>query len=299
MGSTRFTTKALPIRQLRLDGDTRGRVDQDREVILEYAALMEAGVQFPPVVAFFDGENYWLVDGFHRWHAANRANIDKLPCEVRKGTLVDARWFSYSANKAHGLRRTTADKRRATIAALKHPNGAKLSDNQIAEHVGVSDKTVTKYRAELESASEIPKVTERTGRDGKTYDTSNIGKAKAAEPEPEAAPTLSVHRKADGPLRWAHKPETVESKSQDAEPESATVVCPYCGNHEADEDGDCTKCHEPEVVKAKPKANRHLRTIRREAEALWKWAENGNHGAATEYARRILAALDALEAADE
>lgn len=66
-------------------------------------------------------------------------------------------------------------------AALKHANGAKLSDNQIAEHVGVSHATVIKYRKELETTCQIDKSPARTGRDGRTIDTSNIGKAKKKE----------------------------------------------------------------------------------------------------------------------
>ena len=47
-----------------------------------------------------------------------------------------------------------------------------MSDRAIAEYVGVSDRMVAKYRAE------------RAGRDGRTIDTANIGKAKADSPEP-------------------------------------------------------------------------------------------------------------------
>ena len=55
-----------------------------------------------------------------------------------------------------------------------------MSDNQIAEHVGVSDKTVAKYRED--ATSEIPKIKTRTvTRGGTTYeqDTANIGKSGA------------------------------------------------------------------------------------------------------------------------
>jgi hypothetical protein len=63
---------------------------------------------------------------------------------------------------------------------LKHPNGAGQSDSKIAAHVGVSDKTVAKYRQQLEATSEIPKSTARAGADGRTITTANIGKSSAA-----------------------------------------------------------------------------------------------------------------------
>ena len=64
--------------------------------------------------------------------------------------------------------------------ALAHERGAKLSDRQIAEHVGVDQKTVLKYRAEMESSEEIPQIETRTVRRGDQeyeQDTTNVGAA--------------------------------------------------------------------------------------------------------------------------
>src|SRR5688500_4610428 len=59
---------------------------------------------------------------------------------------------TYAANKGQetvGLRRTNEDKRRAVEAALRHPKAAKLSDRQIAEHVGVSHDMVNRLRKSI------------------------------------------------------------------------------------------------------------------------------------------------------
>lgn len=71
------------------------------------------------------------------------------------------------------------------MAALRHPKGAKLSDRQIAEHCGVSHATVIKIRAELESTGQIDQSPTRTGRDGRTINVANIGKASATPAEVE------------------------------------------------------------------------------------------------------------------
>ena len=73
---------------------------------------------------------------------------------------IDAQWASLAANKDHGLRRSQADKRRAIRRALKQREEEK-PNTKIAEHVGCDDKTVAKYRRELESSSEFPKMKER------------------------------------------------------------------------------------------------------------------------------------------
>jgi hypothetical protein len=55
---------------IRLDGDTQPRAELDPEVRRAYEDCYRAGVAMPPVIVFFDGKDYWLVDGFHRWFAA-------------------------------------------------------------------------------------------------------------------------------------------------------------------------------------------------------------------------------------
>ena len=166
----------LELDKIRADGGTQPRASVDIVVIAEYAADMTDGAKFPPVTVFDDGSDHWLADGFHRYEAAKIVDgCRSIGADVRQGTVEDAKWFAYGANKSHGLRRSNEDKARAVVAALKHPSGTTLSDSQIARHVGVSVTTVGKYRVELETAFQIGKVTERRGSDGKTYRISNIG----------------------------------------------------------------------------------------------------------------------------
>lgn len=178
--------KRLRLDQLRLDGDTQPRVELDRDVIKEYQEAYVSNATMPPLTVFYDGADYWLADGFHRWHAARKASVDKVSCDLKRGTLEDARWFSYAANQTHGIRRSNLDKQKAVKAALLHPNGAKLSDSAIAEHIGVSHTMVGKYRAELEATCKVCKSDDRIGRDGRTTNTSKVGRAaKNTEPKDE------------------------------------------------------------------------------------------------------------------
>ena len=168
--------RRLQIGAISLTGDTQPRVNLDPELVADYEACYRAGIAMPPIDVYFDGETYFLTDGFHRWHGARNAGLEEINCKVHHGSLPDARWASYAANQTHGQRRSNADKRKAVLAALRHPNGAKMSDHQIAEHVGVDHKTVSAWRAELESTREIPQSEKRTGRDGRTINTSKIGR---------------------------------------------------------------------------------------------------------------------------
>ncbi|HOD84217.1 MAG TPA: ParB N-terminal domain-containing protein [Phycisphaerae bacterium] len=191
----------LPLKKIRLDGGTQTRARIHNDILDEYAEDMKAGSPFPPLIVFHDGRDYWLGDGFHRWGAAAQLGLDSIECEIRQGTMADAQWYSFSANKTNGMRRTNDDKVRAVKSALRHCKGER-SNIEIARHVGVDDHTVAKYRQELVAAgesiaaaissrasSEIPKMRQESSpgeparvvtRKGKTYQmkVGRIGKAK-------------------------------------------------------------------------------------------------------------------------
>jgi uncharacterized ParB-like nuclease family protein len=187
----------LPISSIRVDGGTQPRATINLQTVSDYMNDMAGGAEFPPVDVFYDGSNYWLADGFHRIKAAEKSGRDEIACEVLQGTQQDAQWYSFGANKGNGLRRTNQDKQRAVKAALQHPGGASLSDVQIAAHIGVSDQMVRNHRRRMEPTSKDLKSKRRQGRDGRTINVANIGKASAPsrtssrQPLPES-PAIEV-----------------------------------------------------------------------------------------------------------
>jgi len=257
--------RSLPIDSLSLIGDTQPRAEIDQDVVAEYAELMEAGAKFPPIVVFTDGATYWVADGFHRYWAIRRLKREKIDCEVHQGTVEDARWYSYSANQTHGLRRSNEDKRKAVLAALRHPKGAKLSDGKLAEHVGVSQPFVSKVRRESETTQNNFESPTRTGRDGRTIDTANIGRKRdkqtgigaavcdAFDVTPDQlALALAIQHSGHQDLIDAVDKGKMELGEAVAEVQRRrpSPTCPNCGSHEVDEDGDCLKCREPGVAPA-------------------------------------------------
>jgi hypothetical protein len=185
--------EAIASANLRLDGGTQPRTALNMAVVEDYSTAMGAGAQFPPVMVFYDGADYWLADGFHRVKAASAASRDTIECEVRQGRLEDAQWYSFGANKTNGLRRTNRDKCRAVESALTHPKGFGLSDRQIGNHIGVDHKTVGAWRAKLQSTGEIPQSKMRTGSDGRTIKTAKIGKSAPVARHNPAPPPQTTH----------------------------------------------------------------------------------------------------------
>ena len=202
-------TDSIRLDQIRTDGGTQPRAAIDFEAVDDYTDAMAAGMKFPPVIVFCDGESYWLADGFYRVKAADQAGLDEIACEIHQGTQQDAQWYSFSANKTNGLRRTNDDKGRAVQAALLHPLSAGLSDRQIAQHVGVDHTTVLRWREKLGASGALHQIDTRTAaRHGKKYEmkVEKIGRSAApvSPPEPAAAwcPRLSRLCKqiAEGPV---------------------------------------------------------------------------------------------------
>ena len=188
--------KEIPIELIRTDGGTQIRTCATfQSKVDEYALAMGEGDQFPPLVVFWDGENYWLADGFHRLEACNiYMQARDLPgldidCEVLEGTRRDAILYACGANAEHGLPRTNADKRNAVVTLLRNPltsqdeNGVLWSDRAIARICKVDHKFVGKIRAEAVTG-DIPSERAYTNKHGgkSTMNTVNIG-AKAAQPE--------------------------------------------------------------------------------------------------------------------
>ena len=174
----------IPISAIRLDGGTQSRALLQDGIINEYAAALEDGASFPPVVLFYDGSDHWLADGFHRVRAYLFAGRDTIPADVRQGTRRDAILYSVGANEAHGLRRTNDDKRRAVLTLLNDAEWAKWSDREIARRCNVSDKTVASLRPVTADFRSERTYTTKHGTTA-TMNTSAIGKTAPEKTEPK------------------------------------------------------------------------------------------------------------------
>jgi hypothetical protein len=178
----RECTRLVELELIRKDGDTQARSSLDVFTIEEYKELMKAGVRFPPVKASFDGESYWLTDGFHRVVAAELCGLAQIEAIVEPGTLDDARWRSYAANSSHGMRRTRIDVEGVVMKALRHARSKHLSNNQLAQHLGIPESTLRRLRKKLSSphGEDSVRIAARAGR---TYyiKTAAIGKRSATE----------------------------------------------------------------------------------------------------------------------
>ena len=170
----------ISLEKIIINGGTQSRDKIDENVVADYADAMLAGAEFPPLEVFHDGVSYWLADGFHRYFAAKRAKSPGFKCNLHEGTLRDAILFSFGANKAHGLQRSAATKRKIVTAMLSDLEWQDWSDRDIAVKCGFSHTFVSAVRKELGKA----KSTTTFNRMGKVV-TRKDPEKKQIDPVPE------------------------------------------------------------------------------------------------------------------
>jgi len=166
---------------LTIDSSLQARTALDLALVAEYAEAMQAGAQFPAVVAFQAGAGpAYLADGFHRVKAAEEAELDVLcRVEVVADAYQAAFEFSLGANARHGLRRSNSDKRRSIERALRNEHTRRRSNRDLARLCAVDEKTIRNARAAL--SAENPQIAgdgvREVERNGTKYemDTSGIG----------------------------------------------------------------------------------------------------------------------------
>jgi hypothetical protein len=181
--------KTLNLAVLRLDGDTQARLALSQEKVQEYAEKMQDGEDFRPIDAFFDGSDYWLADGFHRYFATKANKKTAIAVTVHNGTLEDAQLFAFAANKGHGLHMLASDIRHCIVRMLEHPVWGGWTNAAIAKHVGTSKMTVGRVKTAMSEPEESTekKYVNKHGQES-TIDTTKLrtNKAKPAPtPEPE------------------------------------------------------------------------------------------------------------------
>ena len=184
--------KKLNLLTIKIDGGTQARVSLNQDVVKEYAESMREGDVFPPVTVFFDGSDYWLADGFHRYFATKANALTSIDAEVKNGTLDDATLFAFSANSKRGLSMTFEDNRNIIYAMLRHPEWSKWTNTAIAKHIGVSSMTVGRVKATMEKKEDEPTVKKYVDKSGKesTVDTSKLKtKQKIKKPDVTTAPS--------------------------------------------------------------------------------------------------------------
>ena len=160
--------RVLPISSIVIDLGLQprtGGLDDDHVRTLEGAAE-----SWPPLVVVVHEGRTVLVDGFHRYAAAQNLALESVAVRVLQlPSGGDLRGLAFQLNAVHGRPLTLQDRRaEAARLLLARPE---TSDREIGRQCGLSQPTVAKVRTDLEAGAQIEQTVTRVGRGGYTYAT--------------------------------------------------------------------------------------------------------------------------------
>jgi hypothetical protein len=174
----------IALSQITVDPNLQPRVNGlDASHVQE---LQDAFEICPPVRVVKKDDAHILIDGFHRYAAAQNLQREKITVEIIEAKNdVDLFALAFSLNAAHGTPLTLSDRRAYATKLLQ--GHSDWSDREIGRHCGLMQPTVAKIRQDLEQKKSIPVVTERTGRDGQKY-------SMPPKKQPEKIPILHLNK---------------------------------------------------------------------------------------------------------
>lgn len=194
---SRSKTDVVDVADIRQDVKINARESINADVVADYELSLFEGANEkrmtskakkpdpiqPALLRAAPGSNagYYILDGWHRIAAAEKKGVLEIGVTIYNSNRMyseqEARLMAATVNAAHGLRRSSADKRKAvTIFLMDDPN---RSDALIARLASVSNSLVAVTRQELVEAGTIPAVDNAQQRIAKALD-----KAKAEGKKP-------------------------------------------------------------------------------------------------------------------
>lgn len=138
--------------------------------------LAQSSLPLPPIV--IHRASMRVIDGMHRLRATELRGETAIPATFFDGDDAEAFALAVHLNVTHGLPLTLSERKAAAQRIVS--SDPHWSDRSIGLIAGVSNKTVGKLRAC--ATEEVPQLSPRLGRDGKTRPLSPaIGRRRAAE----------------------------------------------------------------------------------------------------------------------
>lgn len=183
------TKQKIPLSAIIAGPETQSRAAIDMERVEEYAEAMKIGDAFPDITVYWNGEDYWLADGFHRVYAARAAGVLEITAMVHEGMTRDALRWALSANSKHGMPRTIADKLRCLELAMRDQEWQRYPATELAKLCKVSLSFVQTHHPHL--AKEIAGLPEPKKKKKRKARKPKNDKAPSQEAEVEDSPEVA------------------------------------------------------------------------------------------------------------
>lgn len=106
-----------------------------------------------PILVWWSGKKWYVIDGFHRLEAYKRAKVTTpIPVEIFEGNLEQAMAAASAANSKDKLPMTKEDKKNMAWRLVRFTKG--LSKSEIAKACAISERTVANMRSTMKTLLE-------------------------------------------------------------------------------------------------------------------------------------------------
>lgn len=141
----------LALTAILVDLEVQSRVAMDMEHCRFLSGELAISGELKPILVFFDGERYWLANGFHRYHVYVKAGRKQIRAIVKPGGRTEAIIESARVNDNASKGKTPEDKKRSLRMLLEFPEWRNKPAKELCDYVGLSRLTVVKQLAEFDA----------------------------------------------------------------------------------------------------------------------------------------------------
>lgn len=149
--------QSISIEAIRTSG-TQSRKQLDSKTVSDLRQDIRDSNPIDPIVLFYDDDDYWIGDGYHRFEAHVKQKREIIQADVRRGTKEEALRFNIESNAcADQTRWTNADKRNAVTMLLRSCGETEVTRGRAEEFATLAKCTsrlVYDISKELRSSAE-------------------------------------------------------------------------------------------------------------------------------------------------
>lgn len=133
----------LDLIKIHTEDSIKPRLKLDQRWIEALATAIRQDRKLPPVVCFYDGNYYWLADGFDFLEAAKLAEQKTILADIRQGSLQDAISYSKSGSRRNQEKQQVVDRFLDLLESMGEEEKKYWSNKEIGAYCAVSNTYVS------------------------------------------------------------------------------------------------------------------------------------------------------------
>lgn len=137
---------------------TQSRKQLDAKTVGDVRSDIRDGNPVDPIVLFFDGNDHWIGDGYHRLEAHLKEKRDIINARIRRGSKEEALRFNIESNASADQTRWTNNDKRNAVTMLLQSLGINEVPRKLADEIATlaecHSALVYKVAAELKAVKD-------------------------------------------------------------------------------------------------------------------------------------------------